>query len=334
MTDKFRSLAATYRINALFIVQLTLRDEPKNSDEILSALNSTNINAVTALAGPQSLVVVQIFQKFYFYRGLANPKFINTAKTAFGTEVTSILESVSMDSILDPRIQRIISLGDSERILLPKSGQWIQPQDLKKMFVDITAQQIHCLEEDILSAITQLQVLLNQKDLRDLSRSLVAALTTNVSNVVTPLRNAYGKFLREEYDIESPELAKKKAVLFDELTEATQEMEIALKPVIPVLAEMLSLQKTSKRTHDLQRLFRQCQIQSNVEAAKAMTFGTLAEYLETYAENMGVMLLNINTEAYHRLLGDLKNSTIDPRYVPSSSEAEASFHLCIFEHIS
>ncbi|KAK9854404.1 hypothetical protein MYU51_004425 [Penicillium brevicompactum] len=91
-------------------------------------------------------------------------------------------------------------------------------------------------------------------------------------------------------------------------------MHIALKPVIPVLAEMLSLQKTSKRTHDLQRLFRQCQIQSNVEAAKAMTFGTLAEYLETYAENMGVTLLNINTEAYHRLLGDLKNSTIDPSF--------------------
>ncbi|KAJ5327991.1 hypothetical protein N7452_008381 [Penicillium brevicompactum] len=314
MTDKSRSLAAAYRINALFIVQLTLRNEPKNNDEILSALNSTNINAVTALAGPQSLVVVQIFQKFYFYRGIANSKFINTAQTAFGTDVTSILESVSMDSILDPRIPRIISLGDSERILLPKSGQWIQPQDLKKMFEDIMAQQIHCLEEDILSAITQLQVLLNQKDLRDLSRSLVAALTTNVSNLVTPLRNAYGKFLREEYDIESPESGKKKAVLLDELTKATQEMQIALKPVIPVLAEMLSLQKTSKRTHDLQRLFRQCQIQSNVEAAKAMTFGTLAEYLGTYAENMGVMLLNINTEAYHRLLDDLKNSTIDPSF--------------------
>ncbi|KAJ5346619.1 hypothetical protein N7541_009101 [Penicillium brevicompactum] len=314
MTDKSRSLAAAYRINALFIVQLTLRNEPKNNDGILSALNSTNINTVTALAGPQSLVVVQIFQKFYFYRGIANSKFINTAKTAFGTDVTSILESVSMDSILDPRIPRIISLGDSERILLPKSGQWIQPQDLKKMFEDMTAQQIHCLEEDILSAITQLQVLLNQKDLRDLSRSLVAALTTNVSNVVTPLRNAYGKFLREEHDIESPESGKKKAVLLDELAKATQEMQIALKPVIPVLAEMLSLQKTSKRTHDLQRLFRQCQIQSNVEAAKAMTFGTLAEYLETYAENMGVMLLNINTEAYHRLLDDLKNSTIDPSF--------------------
>lgn len=46
-----------------------------------------------------------------------------------------------------------------------------------------------------------------------------------------------------------------------------------------------------------------------------MTIDTLAGHLETYAEDMGVMLLNIETTPYRRLLGTLKNEAIDARYV-------------------
>ncbi|KFY66249.1 hypothetical protein V496_02126 [Pseudogymnoascus sp. VKM F-4515 (FW-2607)] len=42
-----------------------------------------------------------------------------------------------------------------------------------------------------------------------------------------------------------------------------------------------------------------------------MTIDTLAGHLETYAEDMGVMLLNIETTPYRRLLGTLKNEAID-----------------------
>ncbi len=69
-----------------------------------------------------------------------------------------------------------------------------------------------------------------------------------------------------------------------------------------------------QRTHDLQRLVRQSQIRSNVEAVKSMTFDTLAGYLETYAGDMGVMLLNIETMPYRQLLGNLSKGAIDARY--------------------
>jgi hypothetical protein len=52
-----------------------------------------------------------------------------------------------------------------------------------------------------------------------------------------------------------------------------------------------------------------------------MTFETLSGYLETYAGDMGVMLLNIETTRYHELLGNLKNTAIDARYVqPTQSQ--------------
>ncbi|KAH2323168.1 hypothetical protein KXW87_008915, partial [Aspergillus fumigatus] len=172
MTDNARNLASAYRINALFIVRLTPETELKDTNNVISLMNSANINAVTALAGPQSLILVQISEKYYFYRGIANRAHLNTSGLAFGSDVTSVLESVGTGSILDPRIERVINLGGGNSIVLPSTGQLVQPQDLQKLLEDISIDQIQNLEEDISAVVPQLQVLLNQKDLQELSRSL------------------------------------------------------------------------------------------------------------------------------------------------------------------
>ncbi|GFF57147.1 conserved hypothetical protein [Aspergillus udagawae] len=313
MTDNARNLASAYRINALFIVQLTPETEPKDTNGVLSLMDSANINAVTALAGPQSLILVHISEKYYFYRGIANRAHLNTSGLAFGSDVTSVLESVGIGSILDPRIERVINLGDANSIILPTTGQLVQPQDLQKLFEEISVDQIQNLEEDISAIVPQLQVLLNQKALQELSRALVAALSAKISNAATPLRDSYTEFLTQEYCMEDPKSVQKKNNMLGELRKITKDMQKALEPVISCLANMISSQTTSKRTHDLKRLVRQTTIQNNVEAVKSMTFETLSGYLEEYAADMGVMLLNIETTPYRELLGNLKNSAIDAR---------------------
>ncbi|KAJ5886219.1 uncharacterized protein N7473_008893, partial [Penicillium subrubescens] len=311
MTDNARNLAPTYRINALFIVQIKPETEPKDNNGVLSLMNSANINAVTALAGPQSLILVQISEKYYFYRGIANRAHLNTSRLAFGSDMTTVLESVGIDSILDPRIDRIINLADANSIILPTTGQLVQPQDLQKLFDEISVDRIQNLEEDISAVIPQLQVLLNQKDIQELSSSLVAALSAKISVVAAPLRDDYTKFLMHEHRAGDPKSVQKKNNMLGELRKITKDMQKALEPVISCLANMISSQTTSKRTHDLKRLVRQTTIQNNVEAVKSMTFETLSGYLETYAGDMGVMLLNIETTLYHELLGNLNHTTID-----------------------
>ncbi|KAL3486568.1 hypothetical protein BJX62DRAFT_241900 [Aspergillus germanicus] len=321
MTDNARNLATAYRINALFIVQLNPERPPTNTEEVLSLLNAANINAVTALAGPQSLVVVQVGVKYYFYRGIANQAYLNTSRLEFGADVTSILESVGVESILEPRIERIVTLGETDSILLPSSGQRVRFQELERLFEDLSVDQLRHLEDDISAAVPQLQVLMNQKDLQALSKTLVSALSLKVNSAVAPLRITYTKFLRE-YNRADPEAVKVKNNMLGQLRKTTKEMQVVLEPLISSLANMISSQTTSKRTHDLKRLVRQAQIQGNVEAVKSMTFETLAGYLETYAADMGVMLLNIQTNPYSRLLADLNNNnppdaslccTLDPR---------------------
>lgn len=320
MTDNARNLATIYRMNALFIVQLSSQPKAKNTNDIMSLLDSANINAVTALAGPQSLVLIQISDRYYFYRGIANRAHLNTSTIEFGTDVTSILESAGMESMLDPRIKRIITLGDASPIILPTSGQLVQPRHLQKMFEELSVDQLEELEEDILSAVPQLQMLLNEKDLRELSKSLVFALSLKISNATATLRKTYINYLTQEYNIADPESAKKKNDMLGTLRKLTRGIQIALEPLISSLSNIISSQTTSKRTHDMKRLVRQTQIQANVDAVKSMNFDTLAGYLETYAGDMGVMLLNIDTSSYSQLLRNLKNTAIDARYVTNQLE--------------
>lgn len=314
MTDNARNLAPTYRMNALFIVQLTPEIESKDTDAVLSVMNSANVNAVTALAGPQSLIVVQISEKYYFYRGIANRAHLNTSRLAFGSDVTSALQSVGMDSILDPRVDRIVNLDDTNPIILPHTDQRLLPQDLQMFFEKLSVEQVHDLEEDIAAAVPQLQVLLNQGDLQEFSKTLVAALSTKINNTAGALRDNYTEFLIQEHRIHDPESVQKKSRMLGELRKTTKYIHKALEPVISFLANMISAQTTSKRTHDLNRLARQTTIQNNVESARSMTFETLAEYLEEKASDMGVMLVNIETAPYRQLLRNVKSNAIDARW--------------------
>ncbi|KAH7321727.1 hypothetical protein BKA65DRAFT_598853 [Rhexocercosporidium sp. MPI-PUGE-AT-0058] len=311
MTDNARNLATPWRINALFIIQM-LPDTPLPAGpDVTKLLDLVNINAVTALAGPQSLVLVQISEKFYFYRGIANQIRLNTSGMAFGTDVTKAIEDAGLETLLDPRVKRLINLSEPNTILLPKSGSIAEPKDLESLFESLPLDQIETLEEDICAIVPQLQVLLSQKDLVELSRLLISCLSNKVNDATAPLRTAYIKFLTKEYDFADLESVKKKNAMLGDLRRSSKTFQKSLEGIITHLSNMISSQTTSKRTHDLQRLQRQAAIQNNVEAVKSMTFESLAGLLETKATDMGVMLLNIKTTPYQEILGKLKENSLE-----------------------
>ncbi|PVH78664.1 hypothetical protein DL98DRAFT_573077 [Cadophora sp. DSE1049] len=310
MADNARNLASQWRLNAVFVIQMT-PDTPAAGPDVTKLLDLVNINAVTALAGPQSLVLVQISEKFYFYRGIANQTHLNTSKLDFGADITNTVEETGLELLLDPRVKRLINLSEPSAVLLPYSGSMVEPKDLKDLFESLPLEQLQTLQHDISAIVPQLQVLLSQKDLTELSRVLISSLSKKVSDGTAPLRTAYIKFLTKEYDLADPESVKKKNAMLGDLRRDNKIFQKSLESIITLLSNMMSSQTTSKRTHDLQRLQRQAAIQNNVEAVKSMTFETLAGLLETKAADMGVMLLNIETSSYQELLGNLKSDSLD-----------------------
>lgn len=217
---------------------------------------------------------------------------------------------LSIESIIQPRVRRLVNLDETNTVILPTSGRTVQPQDLKSLFEELPVDQIPDLQEDIAAAVPQLQTLLNQTELQELSKSLISTLSTKVSKATEPMRNAYIRFLTKEYDSTNPEHVKRKGDMLGKLKKQSKTLQKALETAISSMANMMSSQTTSKRTHDLNRLLRQTTIQNNVEAVKSMDFEKLAGLLETHAAEMGVMVTNIESTPYRELLETLGDKSI------------------------
>ncbi|KAF4945314.1 hypothetical protein FGADI_12054 [Fusarium gaditjirri] len=329
MTDNARNLASGVRMNTLFIVQIKTKEKHETEEQVSAVLSSTNINAVTALAGPQSLIVGNIGDKFYFYRGLANHKILDTTKLNFGADITDTIISNSVESLLAPKIPRLVNLNDVNTIYLPYSAQVVRPQDLSQIFENLSIAEINTMHDDITAAVPQLQALLSQKDLQQLSKTLVDTLSSKIDKKMAPLRSEYKAFVTSNLRTDDQAILNKKNKMLGDMRKVNKEVQTALEPVITSLANMISVQTTSKRTHDMKRLMRQAQIQNNVEATKSMTFESLTGLLEKYAEEMGVMLLNIETVPYKQMLANLKGRTIDAK--PCCALDDRILHLDGFD---
>ncbi|KAG5804411.1 hypothetical protein H9Q74_009247 [Fusarium xylarioides] len=329
MTDNARNLASGLRMNTLFIVQIKTKEKHETEEQVSAVLSSANINAVTALAGPQSLIVGNIGDRFYFYRGLANHKILDTTKLNFGADITDVITSNSVESLLAPKIPRLVNLSDSNTIYLPYSAQVVRPQDLAGIFEGLSIAEINTMHDDITAAVPQLQTLLSQKDLQQLSKTLVDTLSAKIDNKMAPLRSEYIAFITANLRTDDQAILNKKNKMLGDIRKANKEVQTVLEPVITSLANMISVQTTSKRTHDMKRLMRQTQIQNNVEATKSMTFESLTGLLEKHAEEMGVMLLNIETVPYKEMLANLKGTTIDAK--PCCALDDRILHLDGFD---
>ncbi|OAR01853.1 hypothetical protein LLEC1_04648 [Akanthomyces lecanii] len=312
MTDNARNLAPAFRMNAVFIVQPNSAAHSEKHEDVVQYLDSVNINGVTALAGPQSLVLVQLADRFYFYRWIANRTHLNTSLLEFGSDITATVQSAGLSALLEPAAKRICNLEDgSNTIFLPVLKQFVRPEELVQLFSTMQVLEVRGMEEDISAAVPRLQMLLNEKDLLKLSHALVEVLVRKAAEATLPTRTAYMDFLATRWDSNDSAALKQKALLRGELKKVSKNTQVALEPIISKLSAMISFRTTSKRTHDLKRLQRQSKIQDNVQAAKEMTFEKLAEYLEEYASEMGVMVLNIETGPFAQLLSSLTGKPID-----------------------
>lgn len=151
MTDNARNLASNYRLNGLFILQ-KIGENPGDTVDVTPILDKVNINAITALAGPQSLVLVQLGTKFYFYRGLANPTVLDTSSYKFGQDVTEIINEVSKKSLFQDVVwPTIVDLLQENPVYLPKTKQAWRIEQLTETFETSSLEDIGKFKDGMLS---------------------------------------------------------------------------------------------------------------------------------------------------------------------------------------
>lgn len=308
MADNARNVATTWRLNGLFVLQSSQADTPVDHADAIPLLNNLNVNAVTALAGPQSLIVVQLGTKYFFYRGIANPDAVDTSAFEFGQEITDLILTHGLKELAE-RIHstswpRLVDLAQDNPVHLPQTNQMMSLRLIRETFEKASIDDLVTFKLDVTMMIPQLQVLLPQDRLFEVCQTLIKLVLEKVNDFISPLRQEYSTFIVQDFDPNNKESARKRDRLLSNLKKTSKTVQRNIRWLTEALGHVVSAQTTSSRAHDLKRLARQTTIQGNVAAAKLMTFQKLSKILEEHASQMGVLLVNIRTGPYMRYVSE------------------------------
>lgn len=308
MTDNARNTATTWRLNGLFVLQSSQADTPVDDADVIPLLNNLNVNAITALAGPQSLIVVQLGAKYFFYRGIANPDTVDTSAFRFGQEITDLILTHGLKELADKvhsrSWPRVVDLAKDNPLHLPQMKQMMSLESIRDTFEKASIDDLVTFKLDITMMIPQLQVLLPHDRLLEVCQTLVKLVLKKVDDLISPLRHEYSTFIVRDFDPNTDESARKRDKLLSNLKKTSKTVQRNIRWLTEALGHVVSNQTTSSRAHDLKRLARQTIIQGNVAAAKLMSFQRLSEILEEHASQMGVLLVNVRTGPYMRYISE------------------------------
>jgi len=305
MTDQARLLNKDSRCNGLFVVQSKEKLKADASQEdIESKLNNLKINAVTALAGPQSIVLCQFGSKFYFYRGVRWAGFFDETPR-FGEDVTDLLQGfiswISSKSHLS--WPRLVNVDTNPEVYF--RSEVYSPKQLFEAFTKLALDQLEEFKDDIKDTFVQLQCILSPKDLADFTTRMQTGLSDKMVATYADLRKEYLQELKARKG-----LPNKNSKTFETLRKTEKDAKRKTQWLINLLGNTVSNKISSTKNYDLKQMVRKSQIQGNVHAASEMTYESLGEMLEEHASELGVVIGNVNGEPLKKLLTHVSKGTL------------------------
>jgi hypothetical protein len=290
-------------LNSIFIVH-----SDSTLDKIESALNETNVSAISAMAGPNALVLVKVGKEYYFYRGV---RWSNLpVLPVFGTNVTSFVESLSYDKTPWPLL---VSRKESS---INWRGKYVPLDHFVSEVVDLKFEQLAEASSDIEDVLTQVKVLFSSEELNAFTQRLETSLSALMSKQLQGEREKVDKLLREnKFDMGNKEVQKALA----EFRHQSRQANRAISGITTALAGSISLKGASSRAHDLRSLERRRKISSNVENAKNMTLEQKFALLESECTECGVLISKIHSVKFPVLLSAVSEGKFLERMQEASS---------------
>ncbi len=259
------------KVNAVFIVV-----PGTQVGDVVNIMDSVCVNAVTAMAGPCAVVLAQIRGSYYFYRGVDWPGFVEGA--SYGDDVS---ESIPQLQFVDVSAYPWPFYADMNEVYFRNNK------------MSVAAIETLSLEETDIPAfknvLFQLQVIMSPERLKTIQTSIlkIVANKERVLRQSAPVKRMIGEGRFKDIN---KYIKKHKAVYAD---------------IASMLQNIISLQKSSSKKHDLNRLMRKEVITANVEEAATQTVGDMIDELCT---ELGTISCLIDNGLFQSLLIHLKDA--------------------------
>lgn len=294
--NQVASNTCNYRVNGLFIIKPKIL---KNSLE--ETLNSLN-RAGTIMAGPNSIVLVMINERLYFYRGVKwqglfdhVPDFRTDVTEYFTTErISNFIKFGGIKNYPWKKIEHI-----SETNIFFK-GEYQKLDNVVEGLIQSPLTEIEKHKSSLYDALTQLQVVVKEKDIANIQKKLV--------------KNMYYKL--EEMKTQYNDQKKEGVQILQETGDREPLKEVVIKiknntnkfkPLIKIITALSSQRASTSRDADIKTAMRRQKINDNVKKTLDMTNEKLCEYMEQFD---GLMLFPIKPENFNNLLENISNENM------------------------
>lgn len=260
------------KVNAVFVVVPDVQ-----FGDVNDIMDSMCINAVTAMAGPCSIVLAQISDDYYFYRGVNWPGFIENAE--YGDNVTEnmrTLQNIDTSSYLWPFVADMNEVYFKNEKIPLDNIKSIGFETELPMFKDL---------------MYQLQVIMSPEKLKTIQTTILSFIATKE------------KELRQ-----CPRVKQMIAEgRIKDIKKYIKDQKASYIDIVSLLQNAISFQKSSSKKHDLNRLMRKEIITSNVSEAETKTISNMIDEMCT---DMGVISCLIDNELLQSLFIHLRNGTV------------------------
>jgi hypothetical protein len=293
MSSIARDTADKNRLNCIFIIEP--KTGPKNN--IKQWLYSINKNAVSAMAGPKSTILVHWLDKYYFLEGFYINNFIENVECGSEVDITKIIQySETEEAYTNPLI-------NIEKCKLELDGNEMTINELIEYFKIMNVSQILNFKIKILNLLSQISRIFDNIEIKNIVETLIPILYDKMVNKNSnKLFSEYRKKLKESWENNNGKIDIKDT---DEWKKSKKEYAILKKELnwfVEKLNNLTSEKKTETKNLSIKQLIRNQAIKKNVDTAKNMTQEGFSELLEEKCSILGILCPKVNKNIFNQLL--------------------------------
>ena len=298
MTDVQAKMAIVW-LNGIFIIDT---DKSVSIDGPVEAvLNTVNINVATSMSGPNSIVLVRMDGKLYWYRGVCYPNLIDKVP-CYADDVTSLFSGedsqfhnwVSSNPVL-PWVQRM----DKTKKDVYWKGDMVDYHLTIEELQQFSLGELSERTESIIDLFTQMSIILETSEIKEFSRLLDLKLIKMRDDELTECREILQRAYQEQDGNINKAVAK--------LQTTKRRLNESIGRISNAIQNLSSEKGVSTRTQSIARRVRSTAISANVEKANTMTPQQKFDLFEKYCENM--IIVAMNPEHLNSGLSALQNET-------------------------
>lgn len=304
-------------INGIYIVKSSTNLSGKNLED---HLNDVNIAGVSAMAGPNSIVLIEVGNKLFWYKGVRYPGLIPSTCESdmlpnFGTDMTDILHPAMIQTYAETTSPPFPSIYKRDMSVFWK-GSMLHPDTVADIISKMSIEEIGESVMDITDCMTQLQVIFDTEKLLVIANRMVSSLNTLADRNIEVFKKVLSDMFQNDASMDTEEA---KQVIID-MKAAKKAINKKIKPLINKLGQLVSLRSSSKRSFNLKQMQRKAKIYGNVDAAKNMTMEEKMDLLDEHCDELGVLLSCVNSN----LLPIALKAVSDGNYLEYMSDRQDS----------